>query len=128
MHEIKETLTLPWPPTTNRCWRYVNGMTLLSREARRYRKTVRDLLLSRKTKTYLCRLSLYIKLYPPNKRKFDIDNRAKILIDSLQDARVFADDNQIDLLTLERGEPVKGGFVTVLIKELPCLTQDSLEI
>jgi len=60
------------------------------------------------------RLHLSVLLYPPDKRKRDIDNVCKGLFDSLQHACVFEDDNQIDALTITR-MPMYTGRATVTI-------------
>lgn len=43
-----------------------------------------------------------ILVYPPDKRKRDIDNLIKIVADSLQDARYYMNDSQIDKIIIER--------------------------
>lgn len=58
-------------------------------------------------------------LRPRDKRKIDIDNRIKAVLDSLQDAGVFDDDFQVDHIEMIRGEQIKGGLIRVLIEELP---------
>lgn len=57
-------------------------------------------------------------LRPRDKRKIDIDNRIKAVLDSLQDAGVFDDDFQVDHIEMIRGEQIKGGLIRVLIEEL----------
>ena len=61
------------------------------------------------------RLSVAYKLHAPDRRRFDIANREKVLSDALTKSGVIADDSQIDLLTLLRGEPRKEGIVYVVI-------------
>lgn len=69
------------------------------------------------------RLSLIIEAYPPDKRKRDIDNIIKSLMDSLQHAGLFEDDNQIDFLQVERKMPLLGKVIVTLtqkgMSELP---------
>lgn len=62
---------------------------------------------------YSARLAVTIKLHAPNKRRFDIDNRVKAVLDALVRAQVFDDDEQVDDLRVLRGPIVKGGFATV---------------
>lgn len=64
------------------------------------------------------RLEMKVVLYPRDRRKQDIDNRIKALWDALGDAGVFDDDEQIDVLHIERGEIKKGGGCLVLINTL----------
>lgn len=61
------------------------------------------------------RLSLHISVYPPDKRKRDIDNITKCLLDSLEEAKVFSDDSQIDHLTIVRCPTEKNGRVKIVI-------------
>ena len=64
------------------------------------------------------RLKMEVILYPRDKRVQDIDNRIKALWDALTDAGVFDDDEQIDVLIVQRGEIRKGGGCLVMIDEL----------
>jgi crossover junction endodeoxyribonuclease RusA len=61
------------------------------------------------------RLQMQVTLYPRDRRKQDIDNRIKALWDALTDAGVFDDDEQIDVLMIQRGEIRKGGGCLVLL-------------
>ncbi len=63
-------------------------------------------------------LFLGVRLYAPNRRKYDIDNRIKALSDALQFAEVFADDEAIDRLLVTRHEIIKGGLAIVTIVQL----------
>jgi crossover junction endodeoxyribonuclease RusA len=64
------------------------------------------------------RLEMKVVLYPRDRRKQDIDNRIKALWDALGDAGVFDDDEQIDVLMIERGEIKKGGGCLVMLEVL----------
>jgi crossover junction endodeoxyribonuclease RusA len=125
MHEIAYCVSkddslniqMPWPPSANRYWRYDGGRVHISDEARAYRALIAKLNLFWRIPCLKGRLSLRILAYPPDKRKRDIDNLCKITIDSLQKARVFLDDCQIDLLFIERKEQFKDGKLEVQIFE-----------
>jgi len=64
------------------------------------------------------RLEMQVTLYPKDRRKQDIDNRIKALWDALAEAGVFDNDEQIDILIVQRGEIRKGGGCLVLINEI----------
>lgn len=61
------------------------------------------------------RLEMQVTLYPKDRRKQDIDNRIKALWDALTDAGVFDDDEQIDVLMVQRGAIKKNGGCLVMI-------------
>jgi crossover junction endodeoxyribonuclease RusA len=71
------------------------------------------------------RLEMKVVLYPRDKRKQDIDNRIKALWDALGDAGVFEDDEQIDVLIVERGEIKKGGGCLVIIDILDKIEENA---
>lgn len=64
------------------------------------------------------RLEMQVTLYPKDRRKQDIDNRIKALWDALTDAGVFDDDEQIDVLMVQRGAIKKGGGCLVVIDKI----------
>jgi len=57
-------------------------------------------------------------LFPPTRRSFDIDNYGKSVLDLLQSAGVFPNDNQVDEFYVERREVVSGGKSIVTIERL----------
>ena len=122
-------LELPFPPSTNTYYRYIrmgqSCRVLLSKKGRQYKQDVcrhiADLILdSHKFKIPLLgRLSVHITLHAPNRRKYDIDGRLKSLLDALEDAGVYPNDEAVDYLVVRRGEIIKGGKVVVQLMELP---------
>lgn len=54
-----------------------------------------------------------ITLYPPDKRRRDIDNVLKVLIDSLVSANVICDDSQITRLLVQKMSTIGEGQVLV---------------
>lgn len=110
-------LNLPFPPSVNTYYRRGAHATYMSKGGREYKQKVAEYIVESNTpKLGAARLSLEIVLWPKDKRKYDIDNRIKALLDSLQDAGVFDDDEQIDQINIYRGTgEIKGGSVRVLI-------------
>ena len=110
-------LNLPFPPSVNTYYRRGAHTTYMSKGGRDYKKAVAEYIAESNTpKLGAARMSLEIVLWPKDKRKYDIDNRIKALLDSLQDAGVFDDDEQIDQINIYRGTgTVTGGQARVLI-------------
>lgn len=113
-------LSLPWPPSVNRYWRSVNGRVLISREGRAYRRAVEGerMVQAPQHRRIDMPVAVTISAHPPDRRRRDIDNVLKALLDSLQSAGVFADDSQIDRLTIERASRVDGGRVLVGVEPI----------
>ena len=96
-------LILPWPPSINRYWRRRGSQYFISKEGQDFRKNV--ILLCKETPKIFDKndkLFIDIKASPPDKRRRDIDNILKALMDSLQHAEVYHDDNQINKIHIER--------------------------
>ena len=114
-------LILPYPPTMNTYWRHVGYRTLISREGRTFRRNVCALLGGggpRKPPT--CgRIALAMDAFPPDRRRRDLDNIQKPVLDALEHAGVYADDSQIDLLVTRRREAVPDGRLLVTVEEFP---------
>ena len=88
----------------------------MSHKARVYRQSaIRHVLACKANKHLAGRLAVDIELYPPDRRKIDIDNRIKALLDVMEHAGVYEDDSQIDKLTVERRAIEKHGAVVVKI-------------
>ena len=62
-------------------------------------------------------LSVYIRLYFPDKRVRDIDNYWKLLLDSLTWI-VYEDDKQIKLMTIQIMEVDKNSRIELIIDEI----------
>ena len=114
----RRVLSLPYPPSTNHYWRHVGPRTLISREGRRYRERVCALLAASGLKRLDGRLSVTITLFVPDRRRRDIDNAQKAVLDSLAHAHVYRDDSQVDELTTRRGAVTTGGLCIVEIEEI----------
>lgn len=112
-------LILPWPPSMNTYWRHFRGHTVLSKAGREYKVAVAEYVASNDVPKFGDkRLRITLILQPRDKRKIDIDNRIKCVLDSLQEAGVFDDDWQIDELHVHRAEQVKGGRLLVSIEAI----------
>jgi crossover junction endodeoxyribonuclease RusA len=108
-------LELPFPPSVNHYYRRVGPRTLISREGRRFRERVCSLLAASGVRPMVGPLRVEIEVYPPDRRRRDIDNMQKALLDALEHGRAFRDDSQIVELKIERRAWVAGGRTLVRI-------------
>jgi len=114
-------LTLPYPPSINHYWRRVGPRTLISREGRTFRRNVCALLGGggpRKPPSG-GRIALAMDAFPPDRRRRDLDNIAKPVLDVMEHAGLYEDDSQVDLLLTRRCKPVRGGRLDVRFEEFP---------
>lgn len=63
-------------------------------------------------------ISLEMYVYPPDRRKRDLDNILKVLCDSLVKAGCFNDDSQIARLLVQRRDIIQGGQIIVRIEKI----------
>lgn len=111
-------ITLPWPPSSNTYWRRNGNRYFISKRGMDFRKHVLN----------ACtgldgifgsddRLRIRIKAFPPDKRKRDIDNLLKGILDSLQAAEIYGDDSQIDKICIER-MPERSGKIVISLEPI----------
>ena len=114
--------TLPWPPTVNTYYRHkVIGKlatVYVTQAGQAYRKAVNLCLMEHGVKTYALEgdLRVEIEVFPPDRRKRDLDNLLKSLLDALTHAQVWVDDSQISDLRIYRN-PMIAGMVKVRVYE-----------
>lgn len=110
-------IVLPYPPSVNTYWRHVGNRTLISAAGRKYIRDVGDIVLRQKDQVFgKSLLSMAIILFHPDKRRRDIDNALKAILDALAKAGVYNDDSQIESLFVERYGVVEGGKAHVYIE------------
>lgn len=113
------SLSLPFPPAVNNITAVVRGRKITSKRGRQYREdAVQSIQKQHRGAPLTGRLAVKLVLIPPCRRKRDIDNYSKACLDAITAAGVWLDDEQIDRLTIIRGEKTKGGACRVEIKEV----------
>ncbi len=123
-------LTLPWPPSVNAMWRTprsgpLAGRTLLSEEGRAYRRAVADAVLQQGSpRIGGARLALDLEARMPDRRRRDLDNLPKAILDGLTYAAVWDDDEQIDDLRTWRSGLMGG----VIVARLSVFDRQQLEL
>ena len=110
-------LELPYPPSTNHYYRNVGPRTIISREGRAYRQRVCAILLRRGVKPMARPLAMHVDVHPPDRRRRDLDNCLKSLLDSLEHGGAYKDDSQIVDLHVRKLDPIPGGKAVVSIEE-----------
>ena len=118
---------LPVPPTVNKAYATVGktGRRVLSKEGRDYKDLVRYLIYEqgKPVLPIVKRVTLECKYYPSDKKRRDLDNMGKLLLDALGSEKkkgykgIYKDDSQIDYLSFERCELVDDPYIIVKIGE-----------
>ena len=122
------TLELPFPVSTNQYWMIAGKRLVKTKRARAYIAEVALNWLHAKSKGSQAfgedeTLALGIAIYYPTDRRrwIDVDNALKILIDAMEAAGIYQNDNQIRHIQISREEakdkPIGG--VRVNIKSCP---------
>lgn len=115
---MRITFTLPWPPSSNHYWKRNGSRYFISPKGVAYRKlVVHECAIHKGLFNEQSRIGLSIKAFPPDKRKRDLDNLFKSVLDSLQAAQLFPNDNQIDILSILR-MPETLGIIIIKIEKL----------
>lgn len=111
-------LELPYPPSVNNYWRANGHRRYISPEGQQFTKEVSLIVKNSKISTFGDkRVAINIMIHPRSKRKFDLDNTLKAILDALMKAGVYDDDSQIDYIEIARGEQVDGGKAVVYLYE-----------
>ena len=115
--------TLPWPPSVNHYWRMYRGRMVIGARGRAYRIAAIQAINEQRVPTERLGGLLQVGLlaYPPDRRRRDLDNLQKALLDSVVAAGVIEDDSNIDDLRVVRGRVLPGGQVAVVIR--PCTSE-----
>ena len=112
-------VNLPWPPSVNSLYRINRRSRIFkSKKAVDYTATVGWTLKREGFEGFgTSRVEIDILACPPDRRRRDLDNIQKALLDSLQEAGLFQDDCQVDKITITRGNVIKKGNVFIQVKE-----------
>ena len=109
---------LPYPPSVNHYWRHSRGKVYLSAEGREYRQGVADAI--GRVRPLVGPVVLRLLVHPPDKRRRDLDNVLKAILDALEHAGAVRDDSQVEMLHVRRKDPrPPRGYVEVWCREMP---------
>ena len=119
MEARKLVLTLNYPPSVNHYWLSHGKYRYLSPKARSFRQHVMESI-PHGWEPFTERLQLLVELFPPDRRVRDIDNTNKGLMDSLEHAGAYMNDNQIDKLIVVRKEVIPRAGKVIITLETIC--------
>jgi crossover junction endodeoxyribonuclease RusA len=114
MGKIIRTYELPWPPSVNHYYvRARNGHIAIGSKGRKYRQLVIATLALDRQEPMEGFLAVTIDLFPPDKRRRDVDNVLKCLLDAMEKGGAYNNDYQIKKLSIERHDVEPDGKVLV---------------
>lgn len=112
-------IELPYPPQINNYYIPHGKQRYVSKEGKEFRRAVGWICKAARIDDGRTeRLKVAIQLWTPDKRKRDIDNVLKPLLDALGAAGVYKDDSQIDSLSILRCGVEKGGRCIVAVEAM----------
>jgi len=118
---MKPTLRyeLPYPPSVNNYWHATGKRRYISPAGKKFTEEVFAVVKSQGSKSFGdASLGISVMIHPRSKRKFDLDNTLKAILDVLMKANVYDDDSQFEYIEIARGEAKDGGAAVVHIYEI----------
>lgn len=111
-------VVLPYPPSINHYWLTGHGgRRYISKEGNTFRQWALVLCRTQQIPSFGdSEIKLDITINPPDRRRRDVDNVLKVLLDALQAAKVYDNDYQVRRLSIERLDPLGEGRCTVTIE------------
>jgi crossover junction endodeoxyribonuclease RusA len=112
------TLTLPYPPSMNSYWRRNGPRYFIAPAGIAFRTEVEAFCMAAGVRPIAGAVSVSVVLTPGDRRRRDIDNVLKPLLDALTHGGAWADDSQVKRLSVEMNLPQpKQGRCVVTVTE-----------
>lgn len=115
------TLSLPYPPSTNRLWRHERGGHRLSAEAIAWKRQAQWIAQAAGCGLLVGNVEVALVLHPrltktgkASQTRIDVDAPVKISLDSLQGI-AYADDKQVVAVSCRVGQPCPDGGLTLTV-------------
>ncbi len=119
---MKASIRLPWPPSVNDYWFSTvvkkRVCVFIGAKGKAFRAQVAAAVWERwpGLRATGAKVAVTLVVHPPDRRKRDLDNLPKAVLDALTKSRVWADDSQITGLALVFSDIVPGGAIDVEIE------------
>ena len=108
---------LPYPPTMNSYWQKWRGKIVLSNAGRQYKQDV-IAAVGPQPPRLTGDLCVMVQVWMPDRKKRDIDNLLKPLLDACTAADVWGDDSQIAALSIAKLGVRKPGATILQVSEM----------
>jgi crossover junction endodeoxyribonuclease RusA len=108
---------LPYPPTMNTYWRKYRGRITLSARGRQYKRDVQAVV-GPQPPRLVGPLAVTLSVWLPDRRKRDLDNLIKPVLDACTAAGVWIDDSQVAALSIARLGVRKPGATILQVSEM----------
>ena len=108
---------LPWPPSVNTYYTVWKGRKILSKNGKQFKSDCRAWV-HRLPDPIKGSIKVEIQVCMPDKRKRDLDNLLKPILDVLGNYGVYEDDSQISELSIKKIDDGQRGIVQVNIEEI----------
>ena len=112
-------IVLTNPPPLNHIYRYTNRGVYKTHKAKAWQEEAAWEIKLSKPGHFKGEVTVKVEIYPPDKRRRDIDSSLKLLLDAIQDSGAIDDDYQVAELIVRRMEPDrKNPRLELLIDEI----------
>lgn len=123
---IDQWIEIPYPPSVNHYWgrrgikkgKAFMAMQYLTAKAKTFRAEIVAAIAECGMQRELGALHLMIDQRPPDRRKRDIDNIVKPIMDALEHAGAYENDNQVARLSVVRGPVEPQGTCYIKIERI----------
>lgn len=110
---------MPWAPSVNSLYRPFRNRVILSRKGRAWYKENLPKIKAQWNRAPLTGpVRVKIQLYPPDRRRRDLDNALKAPCDCLTKAGVWRDDSQVVELSIAKLDPTDPPAILIWIEEV----------
>lgn len=112
---MSTSFRLHYPPSVNHYFRVTRNGAFLTKAGREYREAAAG---ATDVRFGSRRVQVQIELTMPDRRKRDIDNVLKCILDAIEKAQIIDNDCQVDRLIIQRLHVEPPGAADVVIEEM----------